>query len=309
MIMETIIEVSHLKKYFKDGKAVDDISFQVEKGELFGFLGVNGAGKTTTIQMLTTLFSPTEGEVRICGLKLGEENEKIKHHIGVVGQNNSLDKHLTIQENLLLRGGLYLDSKKLLKANLEQVCQLLDLTEVLKRPYGKLSGGQKRRAEIGAALMHTPKILFLDEPTTGLDPATRKQVWTVIANLQKNLHMTVFLTTHYMEEAANASHIAILNKGNIREFGTPFSLKEKFAKDRLRLIPKQNASQPLLQRISDLKLVYKQKEESILISLDCTLNALALLEKFKNDLQGFEVIQGTMDDVFLNAMKGDKCYE
>lgn len=307
--MESVIEVSHLKKYFKEVKAVDDISFTVKKGELFGFLGVNGAGKTTTIQMLTTLFPPTAGEVRICGLKLGEDNEKIKQHIGVVAQNNSLDKRLTIQENLLLRGGLYLDSKRQRKENLHRICHILDLTDVLKRPYGKLSGGQKRRAEIGAALMHTPEILFLDEPTTGLDPATRQQVWTVIASLQKDLHMTVFLTTHYMEEAANASHIAILQKGQIKEFGTPFSLKEKFAKDRLRLIPKKEAFPLVLQKISDLKLGYQQKEDSVFIPLDCTLDAISLLEQFRENLQGFEVIQGTMDDVFLNAMKGDNCHE
>lgn len=307
--MESVIEVSHLKKYFKEVKAVDDISFTVKKGELFGFLGVNGAGKTTTIQMLTTLFPPTAGEVRICGLKLGEDNEKIKQHIGVVAQNNSLDKRLTIQENLLLRGGLYLDSKKQRKENLHRICHILDLTDVLKRPYGKLSGGQKRRAEIGAALMHTPEILFLDEPTTGLDPATRQQVWTVIASLQKDLHMTVFLTTHYMEEAANANHIAILQKGQIKEFGTPFSLKEKFAKDRLRLIPKKEAFPLVLQEISDLKLGYQQKEDSVFIPLDCTLDAISLLEQFRENLQGFEVIQGTMDDVFLNAMKGDNCHE
>lgn len=306
--MEPIIQVSHLKKYFKDVKAVDDISFTVEKGELFGFLGVNGAGKTTTIQMLTTLFPPTEGSVRICQLTLGKANEQIKHHIGVVAQNNSLDKRLTIKENLLLRGGLYQRNNKLLKEKLHQVSEILTLTDVLKRPYGKLSGGQKRRAEIAAALMHTPEILFLDEPTTGLDPATRKQVWSAIDNLQKELKMTVFLTTHYMEEAAKANHIAIMNKGHLIEYGTPFSLKDKYAKDTLRLIPKADSQDALINILSKEKLTCHSKEDSYLLPMDSTLSSLPLLEKTKSLLQGFEVIQGTMDDVFLNAMKGENNY-
>lgn len=306
--MEPIIQVSHLKKYFKDVKAVDDVSFTVEKGELFGFLGVNGAGKTTTIQMLTTLFPPTEGEVSICHLPLGTANEQIKHHIGMVAQNNCLDKRLTVQENLLLRGGLYQSSRKLLKENLHRVSEILELNDVLKRPYGKLSGGQKRRAEIAAALMHTPDILFLDEPTTGLDPATRKQVWSAIHDLQKELKMTVFLTTHYMEEAAKANHIAIMSKGHLIEFGTPFSLKEKYAKDTLRLIPKAECQDTLANLLSKEKLTYHSKEDSYLLPMDSTLSALPLLEKTKALLQGFEVIQGTMDDVFLNAMKGENNY-
>lgn len=306
--MESIIQVKHLKKYFKDVKAVDDISFTVEKGELFGFLGINGAGKTTTIQMLTTLFPPTEGEVSICNLKLGKSNTQIKHHIGVVAQNNSLDKRLTVQENLLLRGGLYHHSRNVLKENLGRVSEILSLTDVLKRPYGKLSGGQKHRAEIAAALMHTPDILFLDEPTTGLDPATRKQVWSAIHNLQKELQMTVFLTTHYMEEAAKANHIAILNKGHLIEYGTPFSLKEKYAKDTLRLIPKEETQNALTTLLQTANLSYRKKENSYIVAMDSTLSALPLLEQGKSLLHGFEVIQGTMDDVFLNAMKGDMNY-
>lgn len=306
--MEPIIQVSHLKKYFKNVKAVDDISFTVKKGELFGFLGVNGAGKTTTIQMLTTLFPPTEGEVNICQLTLGKENEQIKHHIGVVAQNNSLDKHLTVKENLLLRGGLYQRNTKTLKEKLHQVSEILTLTDVLKRPYGKLSGGQKRRAEIAASLMHTPEILFLDEPTTGLDPATRKQVWSAIHHLQKELKMTVFLTTHYMEEAAKADHIAIMNKGHLMEYGTPFSLKAKYAKDTLRLIPKADCQETLTNILLKEKLTCHSRENSYLIPMDSTLSALPVLEQTKSLLQGFEMIQGTMDDVFLNAMKGERNY-
>lgn len=302
--MEEIIQVRHLKKYFKDIKAVDDVCFSVYKGELFGFLGENGAGKTTTINMLCTLLAPTEGEVMIDGFQLGREDEKIKRHIGVVYQDNCLDNILTVKENLLLRGSLYEKDKNRLKKNLLHICEILDLTELLNRKYGKLSGGQKRRCEIARALMHTPDILFLDEPTTGLDPASRKSVWETIGKLQKEMEMTVFLTTHYMEEAARASHIGIMQKGHLTEYGTPFELKEAFAKDKLILIPKQNQFEVVLQELKRRKLTYKIRENLLDVSIENTLSAIPLMEAFKERISGFEVIQGTMDDVFLNATKG-----
>lgn len=306
--MDEIIKVNGLKKYFNEVKAVDDISFSIEKGELFGFLGVNGAGKSTTINMLCTLLKPTAGEAWINGLKLGEENEEIKKHIGIVYQNNCLDKRLTVKENLMIRGSLFENDKKVLLRNLDFVCEILELSDILKRPYGKLSGGQKRRCEIGRALMHTPDILFLDEPTTGLDPATRKSVWKTIHNLQKELNMTVFLTTHYMEEAAKANHIAIMDKGHLIQYGTPFSLKEQFAKDKLRLIPKDGQWGEIVKVLEGMGMDYKLKENMVTVSIADTLQAMPLLEKFKGQINGFEVVQGTMDDVFLNACGGEKEY-
>lgn len=306
--MESIIKVEHLKKYYKDIKAVDDISFKVEKGELFGFLGVNGAGKSTTINILCTIFEPTEGLVEVNGLKLGNDNEEIKRHIGVVYQTNCLDKRLTVKENLMLRGALYETEKEKLNKNLDNVCEILELTDVMKRPFGKLSGGQKRRCEIARALMHTPDILFLDEPTTGLDPATRKSVWSTITKLQRELDMTVFLTTHYMEEAARANHIAIIDSGHIVQYGTPFSLKEAFAKDRLRIFPKENMLEQIQDILDRQGALYKIKEEKITVAIDSTILSLPLLESCKDMIKGFEVIQGTMDDVFLNASKGDRAY-
>lgn len=306
--MESIIKVEHLKKYYKDIKAVDDISFKVEKGELFGFLGVNGAGKSTTINILCTIFEPTEGLVEVNGLKLGKDNEEIKRHIGVVYQTNCLDKRLTVRENLMLRGALYETKRESLTKNLDNVCEILELTDVMKRPFGKLSGGQKRRCEIARALMHTPDILFLDEPTTGLDPATRKSVWSTITKLQRELDMTVFLTTHYMEEAARANHIAIIDSGHIIQYGTPFSLKEAFAKDKLRIFPKENMLAPIQDILDRQGALYKIKEEKITVAIDSTILSLPILESCKDMLKGFEVIQGTMDDVFLNASKGDRAY-
>lgn len=301
--MENIITVEHLKKYYKDIKAVDDISFNVKKGELFGFLGVNGAGKSTTINILCTLQNPTEGRVSVNGLELEKNKEEIKRHIGVVYQNNCLDKRLTVQENLLCRGSLYEKDTRILKKNLNNVTEILELTDVLKRPFGKLSGGQKRRCEIARALMHTPDILFLDEPTTGLDPATRKSVWSTVRKLQEDMNMTVFLTTHYMEEAAKAEHIAIIDRGQIVEFGTPFSLKEKYAKDKLYLVPKAENMNQVEQILQQREQEYVRKEDRILVKMKDTISALPLLDDTKHMLQGFEMIQGTMDDVFLNVTK------
>lgn len=307
--MEEIIKVSHLKRYFKDVKAVDDISFSVHKGELFGFLGENGAGKTTTINMLCTLLAPTEGEVTINGLRLGKDDDEIKRRIGVVYQDNCLDHILTVKQNLLLRGQLYETDKAALKANLDRVCEILDLKEVLNRKYGKLSGGQKRRCEIARALMHTPDILFLDEPTTGLDPATRKSVWETIRKLQKDMGMTVFLTTHYMEEAAKANHIGIMQKGQLIEYGTPFSLKEQYAKDKLILIPGEGQKEELEKELRALDLKPRIKENGIQVPISATMDAIPVIERVKTKLSGFEVIQGTMDDVFLNATGGEKEHE
>ena len=303
--MEESIKVNHLKKYYQDVKAVDDISFSVAKGELFGFLGVNGAGKSTTINMLCTLQEPTTGEAWVNGRKIGKENEEIKRHIGAVYQNNCLDKLLTVKENLMLRGAMYEPDNRKLKQNLTRVTEILGLSDVLKRPFGKLSGGQKRRCEIARALMHTPDILFLDEPTTGLDPATRKNVWETVRLLQKEMGMTVFLTTHYMEEAAKADHIGIISKGHFVEYGTPFSLKERYAGDKLYLVPKSDRWQEVRERLEKLGLGYTMSEERIFVRIGDTMSSLPLINKMEGMLQGFEVIQGTMDDVFLNVTKED----
>ena len=304
--MQEIIKVTHLTKQFKELKAVNDISFSVQKGELFGFLGENGAGKTSTINMLCTLLEPTAGEVVVAGYKLGKEDIQIKHRIGVVYQDNCLDEILTVKQNLVSRGALYESNPKKQKENLERVCEILELKELLNRRYGKLSGGQKRRCEIARALLHTPEILFLDEPTTGLDPASRQSVWETIRRLQKELGMTVFLTTHYMEEAARANHIGIMQKGQLVQYGTPFELKEKFAKDKLLLIPESGKEEKLQSILLENQIAFRKKETGVRITLDSTMEALDILEQVRACINGFEVIQGTMDDVFLNATKGEQ---
>lgn len=298
---ETIMEIEHLKKYYGQVKAVDDISFCVEKGELFGFLGINGAGKSTTINMLCTLFAPTEGEARVCGYSILKQPEEIRKRIGIVYQNNCLDDKLTVWENLLVRGSLYEGNGKKVKANAERVMEELNLKEIAKRPFGKLSGGQKRKCEIARALMNTPEILFLDEPTTGLDPATRKSVWKNVEQLRKTRNMTVFLTTHYMEEAANANHIAILDKGKLKEYGTPFSLKEDYAKDSLFILPKKDKKKEVMMQLKNQSREVLERENRLLLPLKGTTEAVAILTKLQGQIEGFEVIQGTLDDVFLNV--------
>lgn len=299
--MEKIIEANDLKKYFGKVKAVDGVSFCVEKGELFGFLGVNGAGKSTTINMLCTLFAPTGGRATICGFDLEKDTDQIRRKIGIVYQNNCLDERLSVKENLMVWSSLYGMTGREQKTRLVEVCDILKLNDILGRRFGKLSGGQKRRCEIAKALMHRPEILFLDEPTTGLDPATRKSVWETVERLRKEMEMTVFLTTHYMEEAARASSIAIIDGGKLKETGTPFTLKERYASDKLYLIPKPEKEGVLSDNLSAKKIQYDRKEERLIIRLENSMEALALLEDVKADINGFEVIQGTMDDVFLQV--------
>lgn len=296
--MEDIIQVNHLKRYFKDIKAVDDISFKVKKGQLYGFLGVNGAGKSTTINMLCTLLPRQEGEVTICGHRLGKEDREIRSKIGVVFQDNTLDNRLTIKENLVIRAGLYHNNNKEIMANLDYVCDVLSIGDLLKRQFNKLSGGQKRRCEIARALMNRPELLFLDEPTTGLDPQTRQSVWSSIEALQKEVGMTVFLTTHYMEEAAKAQYISIMEAGKLVANGTPFELKEKYAHDILKLVPQD--FDELAKVLNEQNISSEKRTNHIRVIIQDSLHGLEILNRVKEYLKSYEVIQGTMDDVFLN---------
>lgn len=289
-----IIEVNGLTKTYGDLTAVDHISFTVEQGTMLGFLGINGAGKSTAINMLSTLLRPDGGSATVCGHQIGQEDEQIRRKIGIVYQQNVLDDLLSVRENLLCRGILHGANRRQAAAQLDRLCQILKLEDILKKQYKTLSGGQKRRCEIAAALMHTPQVLFLDEPTTGLDPATRKDVWQIIETLRRDENMTVFLTTHYMEEAAEADQIIILDHGKIIASGTPFDLKERYAKDKLRLFCTRELS-GLPQGTIPTPFGYE-------IPLGRTLDAYPILESIRNQVDGFEVIQGNMDDVFLNAV-------
>ena len=294
-----VLKIDGLTKRFGDLTAVDGISFTVGKGELVGFLGVNGAGKSTTINILSTLLKPDGGSAVICGAELGRQDDLIRRRTGMVYQQNCLDDELTVRENLVCRGTVNGTPPSQMKARLAQVSQVLSLSDLLPRRYGKLSGGQKRRCEIAAALLHAPELLFLDEPTTGLDPATRRDVWAAVEQLRRDTGMTVLLTTHYMEEAAGANRIVIIDKGRIRAEGTPFELKEHYAVDTVRLYCED--AQTVAGKTRAMGLEPALIDGGVSLSVAKTLDALAIVNAVRDDITGFEVIQGRMDDVFLRV--------
>lgn len=227
------VEVRHIKKSFPTIKAVKDVSFQIQEGELFALLGENGAGKSTIINILSTLMPQDEGEAVICSLPIGKENQRIRSIIGIVFQEHVLDAPLTGRENLKLRASLYYKDKKDVYAAIMEAIEAVDAKDFIDQPYGSLSGGQKRRLDIARALLHHPKLLFLDEPTTGLDPQARHALWECILHLQKEWKMSILLTTHYMEEANYADHIVLLDHGEIIAEGTPENLKQTYGKETL----------------------------------------------------------------------------
>lgn len=291
-----IIEVKNLKKNYKNFTAVDGISFDVEEGELFAFLGENGAGKSTTINMLTTVLEKTDGQAFIAGHELGKEDDEIRKINGIVFQNSVLDKKLTVKENLLTRGSYYGLSKKEVLKRLEPFSEKFEMKDIWDRKYEKLSGGQRRRVDIMRALINNPKILFLDEPTTGLDPKSRKLVWDYINYLRKEHKMTIFLTTHYMEETRDADHVVILDKGHIVSKGTPAELKSQFAHSKLVwYTAKSEKAEALITSISD-KFIYDADHYNITTDRSIT----EFLYENRGEIRDYEYIKGTMDDVFLN---------
>lgn len=293
--MENVIEIQHLIKDFKDVRAVNDLSFKVKKGEFFAFLGVNGAGKSTTISIMCGKLSRNSGSVLINGLDIDKDMDQIRKVLGVVYQNNVLDKVLTVYDNLKFRAGLYNITGEEFKKRYEYFADILDFKDLKDRVYGKLSGGQKRRVDIARALLHNPEILILDEPTTGLDPQTRKLVWEVIDKIRKERQMTVFLTTHYMEEVSDANYVVILNKGEIVASGTPLELKNKYTGDFISIYSVKK------EDIDKLGLKYEIIPNGYRIEVKDTEEATKLITTYPNLFKDYEVIKGKMDDVFLNA--------
>ena len=291
--MKNIIEISNLNKSFKDVKAVQNLSLKVKEGELFAFLGLNGAGKSTTISIMCGQLKKDSGTVIIDGNNIDHNINESKISLGVVFQNSVLDKPLTVKENLKNRAALYGITGEDFTARLNELSNLLNLNEILNRPVGKLSGGQRRRADIARALLHKPKILILDEPTTGLDPQTRHTLWEVISVLRKQTGMTVFLTTHYMEEAADADYIVILDNGKVSADGTPLELKNKFTADYITLYG------ALESDVANLGYSYEKIRDAFRISIPNTSVATELIINNPNMFKDYEITKGKMDDVFL----------
>ena len=297
MTQQTIIKIENLEKSFGKTKAVRKINLEVYEGSLFAFLGINGAGKSTTISMMYGGLKIDSGRITICGQDVATHLDKIKNQIGVVFQDSILDKTLTVYENLKFRAGFYGIFGQEFKARYQELEKLFDLAEIKNQKIQKLSGGQKRRVDIARAIIHQPKILILDEPTTGLDPGTRSKVWRIISKLREDFKMTIFLTTHYMEEAADADYVTILDKGRIIAEGTPLELKTQYATDILHLYGVDESE------VKKLKLPYQKIHNDFQIKVQNSAVVTKLIIKYPELFQDFELIKSTLDDVFLAVTK------
>ena len=288
-----MLKIENLTKSYGEKKAVNDLSFKVKEGEFFAFLGVNGAGKSTTINIICGQLSKDSGRVEICGTDIDKDPDRIKRSLGVVFQSSVLDKDLSVRDNLESRAALYGIHGAEFKKRLSYLSGLLEFEDLLRRPVGKLSGGQRRRIDIARALLHSPKILILDEPTTGLDPQTRKLLWQVIGTLRHDAGLTVFLTTHYMEEAADADYVVILDKGQIAAEGTPLQLKNKYTGDFITLYGETEKT------VKRLNAPYEAIRDAFRISVPNTAAATELIIKYPEIFRDYEITKGKMDDVFL----------
>ena len=293
--MKEVLKITNVSKNFGKVKAVNNISFKVKKGEMFAYLGVNGAGKSTTISMICGTLKKDSGSILVCGEDIEKDSNYIKNKIGVVFQNSVLDQTLSVYENLKYRASLYDITGNEFKKRFEELSKMFELNEIKSQKIKTLSGGQRRRVDIARAIIHNPEFLILDEPTTGLDPNTRKKLWNIIRNLRETNGMTVFLTTHYMEEAADADFIIIIEKGKIITEGTPLDLKNKYAKDTISIYNVEEKD------VMKLKLPYTKIRDGFKLEVDNTSVATDLIIKNKDIFKDYEIIKGKMDDVFLNA--------
>ena len=300
------IEVKNFTKNFGDFTAVDNISFDVKQGSIFAFLGPNGAGKSTTINALCTILDKTSGEMFINGYDVSKQKDKVRNDIGIVFQESTLDDKLTIEENLRLHCDFYRVPKNEVAERINFVLNLVDLEDRRKTPVKSLSGGMKRRAEIARGLVHYPKVLFLDEPTTGLDPQTRSNVWEYIYRLQKEKNITIFLTTHYMEEAEICEKVAIIDKGKIVAHDTPYNLKKQYTSTVMKM--ETSDVETLSNRLSEKKLKYKTSGNLVTTYVNNPDQVLGILSDNKQIINDLEVTKGSLNDVFL-AITGKEIRE
>ena len=291
------ISVENLTKRYGKVTAVDDISFQVEPGSVFAFVGTNGAGKSTTISCLTTVIPFDSGEVAVDGHDVKHAGDDVRGSIGVVFQESLLDPLLTARENLRVRGRFYSSDRHAIDARITELSGLIGLEDFLDRRYQTFSGGERRRVDIARALMPTPSIIFLDEPTAGLDPASRAQVWSTIRELRGRQGLTVFLTTHYMEETEEADNVCLIDHGRIVAQGTPAQLRAKHSRSVLSVTTRDRAA--LASIAAKSKLVLEGEGDRVRIAVKTADAARALLAAHGDSVVDFEFRHGTMDDVFL----------
>lgn len=302
---QKIIRVEHLVKSYGEKRAVNDISFEVNRGSLFAFLGVNGAGKSTTINIICSILAKNSGKIFVDGYDLDENATEIKREIGIVFQTSVLDKELTVKQNLEIRTAFYSLNKEESKKSIADIIDLLELSPILNQSVRTLSGGQLRRVDIARAMVHRPKLLILDEPTTGLDPKTRLNVWALIDKIRRETGMTVFLTTHYLEEADKATDVVIMDKGNIIAHGTPVELKNKYSSDSLFSYTPRNAEFEEKLVSNGYAFKYDDEREAYKITIGDTQEAKKFLSGLGNYVKDMEIIKGNMDDVFLNVTGKD----
>ncbi len=290
------IEVKNLIKNYEEIEAVKGISFHVEEDSFFAFLGPNGAGKSTTINIISTLLEQTDGTITVFGDEVGKDDNKIRQNIGIVFQNSMLDKLLTVKENLQIRASFYGMTNEQLEERVDNINNLLEIRPFYEQRYGKLSGGQKRKADIARALLNWPKLLILDEPTTGLDPKSRKDIWTLINRLRTEENVTIFLTTHYMEEAMDANYVIVIDNGKILAKGTSEDLRTRYSHDRIKIIPLKG----LEKILKEDKVPYYPSNDAININLESSFEGIAFVKKYSDYIKDFEILRGSMDDVFVN---------
>ncbi len=306
--MNTIISVKKLTKRFKNLTAVNEVSFNVNEGEIFGFLGPNGAGKTTTINMLCTLLSPTSGEAVLNGYDVTKNRNKVRQCIGLVFQDPSLDDWLTAKENLEFHAMVYNIERKIAKKRIDEVLEIVELKDRKNDLVLNFSGGMKRRLEIARGLIHYPKVLFLDEPTLGLDPQTRNRVWEYIRDLKEKENITIFLTTHYMDEAENCDRIAIIDVGKIIAMDTPINLKKRVRGDIITVETSDNRS--LNEELKEKKvkniIFYNNKIQFEVYDSEKFIPKF--IKESKEEIISISARRPTLDDVFL-SLTGRKIRE
>lgn len=303
--VEYALQIENLVKSYGPVRAVNGISFNVKKGSLFAFLGVNGAGKSTTINIICSILDKDSGKICVGGMDLDDSPREIKKHIGIVFQSSVLDKELTVLQNLEIRTAFYGLKREEKRENIKNIIELLELEPILKRPVKNLSGGQMRRVDIARAMVHRPKLLILDEPTTGLDPKNRRIVWSLIDKIRAETGMTVFLTTHYLEEAELATDVVIMDKGRIIARGTPNELKNAYSSDVL--VSYMVRSEQFEQSLAQLgfRFVYDDEQGAYRINIADTADARGIMQRFPQYTADIEILKGKMDDVFLNVTGRD----
>ncbi|MBO4348483.1 MAG: ABC transporter ATP-binding protein [Candidatus Methanomethylophilaceae archaeon] len=296
------ISVKDLRKSYGDSLAVDGVSFDVPEGSFFALLGPNGAGKSTTISVICSIAGCDSGSVSVFGKEVSDLS--VRADIGVVVQDPMMDRLLTVRENLEVRGGMYGLSKEGLRSAVEKAMSVTGCDEFSDRPYGKLSGGQRRRADIARALVHSPRLIILDEPTSGLDPQSRRMIWDTVMGLNRTEGLTVLLTTHYLEEAAGADDVVIIDHGRIAAHGTPSEIRERHSQDRLVIVPSDKGA--LLSVLDGLGVSYSSVQSTVEVLLSRTVDAIPILKAAESHISSFEVRMGTLDDAFLRITGGEE---